>query len=149
MRWTSLGDRMHFACWKHRTWRSALQDDVSSSRVGLSRAIRRAEVTKECIGACTACTRARGVPDNPIDQADPATESPDPLQKASGGTDFNPIGSAQAQTPQAQKQGTSLKMDPSPGEVVVLPDGSTVADPYSATGKRTWLRWQLRGAPPE
>jgi hypothetical protein len=77
----------------------------------------------------------RYVPDNPIDQADPATESPDPLQKASGGTDFNPIGSAQAQTPQAQKQGTSLKMDPSPGEVVVLPDGSTVADPYSATGK--------------
>jgi hypothetical protein len=43
--------------------------------------------------------------------------------------------SAQAQTPQAQQPGTSLKKDPSPGEVVVLPHGSTVADPYSATGK--------------
>jgi hypothetical protein len=78
---------------------------------------------------------ARYVPDNPIDQADPAAEPPNPLQKTSGGTDFNPIGSAQAQTPQAQKPGTSLEIDPAPGEAVVLPDGSTVADPYSATGK--------------
>jgi hypothetical protein len=77
---------------------------------------------------------ARYVPDNPIDQTEPATEPPK-LQKTSGGIDFNPIGSAQAQTPQAQQPGTSLKIDPSPGEVVVLPDGSTVADPYSATGK--------------
>jgi hypothetical protein len=78
---------------------------------------------------------ARYVPGNPINQADPAAEPPSPLQKTSGGTDFNPIGSAQAQTPQAQKPGTSLEIDPSPGEVVVLPDGSTVADPDSATGK--------------
>jgi hypothetical protein len=78
---------------------------------------------------------ARYVPDNPIDQAEPAAEPPNPIQKTSGGTDFSPIGSAQAQTPQAQQPGTSLKIDPSPGEIVVLPDGSTVADPYSATGK--------------
>lgn len=78
---------------------------------------------------------ARYVPANPINQADPAAEPPNPIQGTSGGTDFSPIGSAQAQTPQAPQPETSLKIDPSPGEVVVLPDGSTVADPYSATGK--------------
>jgi hypothetical protein len=76
---------------------------------------------------------ARYIPDNPINQADPAAEPPNPMQKVSGDTDFSPIGSAQAQTPQAQQPGTPLKIDPSPGEVVVLPDGSTVADPDSAT----------------
>ncbi len=78
---------------------------------------------------------ARYVPDDPISQTDLAAEPPNPIQKTSGGTDFSPIGSAQAQTPQAQQPGTSLKIDPSPGEAVVLPDGSTVADPSSATGK--------------
>jgi hypothetical protein len=78
---------------------------------------------------------ARYGPDNPINQADPAAEPPNPLQKTSGGTDFSPIGSAQAQTPQAQKPGTSLETDTSPGEVVVLPDGSTISDPQSSTGK--------------
>jgi hypothetical protein len=78
---------------------------------------------------------ARYVPGNPIKQADPAAEPPNPIEKTSGGTDLSPIGSAQAQTPQAQQPGTSLKIDPSPGEAVVLPNGSTVADPYSATGK--------------
>ena len=78
---------------------------------------------------------ARYVPDNPINQAEPVAEPPNTMQKASGGTDLSPIGSAQAQTPQAQQPGTSLKIDPSPGEAVVLPDGSTVADPSSATGK--------------
>jgi hypothetical protein len=77
----------------------------------------------------------RYVPGDPIDPADPSAGPPIPPQKPSGGTDFNPIGSAQAQTPQAQQPATSLKIDPSPGEVVVLPDGSTVADPYSTTGK--------------
>ena len=78
---------------------------------------------------------ARYVPDDPISQTDLAAEPPNPIQKTSGGTDFSPIGSAQAQTPQVQQPGTSLKIDPSPGEAVVLPDGSTVADPSSATGK--------------
>jgi hypothetical protein len=78
---------------------------------------------------------ARYGPDNPINQADPAAEPPNPVQGTSGGTDFSPIGSAQAQTPQAQKPGTSLETDTSPGEVVVLPDGSTISDPQSSTGK--------------
>jgi hypothetical protein len=78
---------------------------------------------------------ARYVPDNPINQADPAAEPPNPIQKASGGTDMSPIGSAQAQAPQAQQPGTSLKIDPSPGEAVALPDGSTIPDQKSSTGK--------------
>ena len=78
---------------------------------------------------------ARYVPDNPIDPAGPAAQPPDPMQKTSGGTDLSPIGSAQAQTPQAQQPQTSLTMDPSPGEAVMLPDGSAIADPSSATGK--------------
>ena len=78
---------------------------------------------------------ARYVPDNPFDQADPLAEPPNPPQKTSGGTDFNPIGSAQAQTPQAQQPGTSLEIDPSPGEAVVLPDGSTIPDAKSRTGQ--------------
>jgi hypothetical protein len=78
---------------------------------------------------------ARYVPGDPINQADPTAEPPNPIQGTSGGTDFSPIGSAQAQTPQAQKPGTSLKTDPSPGEAVVLPDGSTIADETSSTGK--------------
>jgi hypothetical protein len=41
---------------------------------------------------------ARYVPHNPINQADPAAEPPNPMRKTSGGTDFSPIGSAQAQT---------------------------------------------------
>ncbi|HTG20861.1 MAG TPA: hypothetical protein VK681_12515 [Reyranella sp.] len=102
---------------------------------------------------------ARYVPDNPIDQAGPAAEPPSPLQKTSGGTDFNPIGSAQAQTPQAQQPGTSLEVDPSPGEAVVLPDGLTipsvdspttgqvmspVADltPVAAAGRQAGLRYR-------
>jgi hypothetical protein len=86
-------------------------------------------------GSGGAVNYARYVPDNPISQAEPAAEPSDPVQKTSGGTDFSPIGSAQAQTPQAQKPGTSFEIDPSPGEAVVLPDGSTVADPSTATGK--------------
>jgi hypothetical protein len=78
---------------------------------------------------------ARYVPANPTNQAEPASEPSDPLQKASGGTDFSPIGSAQAQTPQPQQPGTSLKIDPSPGEAVALPDGSTIPDQKSSTGK--------------
>jgi hypothetical protein len=78
---------------------------------------------------------ARYVPDNPINQAEPAAEPPNPIQKTSGGTDLSPIGSAQAQTPQPQQPGTSLEIDPSPGEAVVLPDGSTIADETSSTGK--------------
>jgi hypothetical protein len=78
---------------------------------------------------------ARYVPDNPINQADPAAEPPNPIQKTSGGTDLSPIGSAQAQTPQAQQPGTSLEIDPSPGEAVALPDGSTIPDLKSPTGK--------------
>jgi hypothetical protein len=77
----------------------------------------------------------RYVPDNPVNQSDRATGAPNPIQKTSGGTDLSPIGSAQAQTPPAPQPATSLKIDPSPGEVLVLPDGSTVADPYSSTGK--------------
>lgn len=76
---------------------------------------------------------ARYVPDNPVDQADPAVEPPNPIQKSSGGTDFSPIGSAQAQTPQAQQPGTSLKIDPSPGEAVVLPNGLTIPSVDSPT----------------
>jgi hypothetical protein len=75
------------------------------------------------------------VPDNPINQAGPAAEPPNPIQKTSGGTDFSPIGSAQAQTPQAQQPGTSLKIDPSPGEAVVLPDGLTIPTIDSQTGQ--------------
>ena len=86
-------------------------------------------------GSGGAFNYARYVPDDPINQAEPVAEPPDPLQKTSGGTDFNPIGSAQAQTPQAPRPGSSLKIDPSPGEVVILPNGSTVEDPHSATGK--------------
>src|SRR5882757_7334565 len=78
---------------------------------------------------------ARYVPDNPIDQADPATEPPNPVQGTSGGTDFSPIGSAQAQTPQAQKPGTSLEIDPSPGEAVILPNGLTIPSIDSPTGQ--------------
>ena len=66
---------------------------------------------------------ARYVPDNPINQAEPAAAPPNPIQKTSGGTDFSPIGSAQAQSSQAQQPATPLKTDPSPGEAVVLPDG--------------------------
>ncbi len=76
---------------------------------------------------------ARYVPGNPINQADPAAEPPTPVQKTSGGTDFSPIGSAQAQTPQAQKPGTSLEIDPSPGEAVVLPNGLTITSVDSPT----------------
>jgi|HubBroStandDraft_6_1064221.scaffolds.fasta_scaffold23682_4 hypothetical protein len=78
---------------------------------------------------------ARYVPDSPIDQADPAAEPPTPLQKTSGGMDFNPIGSAQAQTPQAQQPGSSLEIDPSPGEAVVLPNGLTIPSIDSPTGQ--------------
>jgi len=76
---------------------------------------------------------ARYVPDNPINQAEPAAEPPNPIQKTSGGTDFSPIGSAQAQTPQAQQPGTSLEIDPSPGEAVVLPNGLTIPSVDSPT----------------
>jgi hypothetical protein len=82
-----------------------------------------------------AFNHARYVPDAPINQPEPASEPSDPLQKTSGGTDFSPIGSAQAQTPQPQQPGTSLKIDPSPGEAVALPDGSTIPDQKSSTGK--------------
>ena len=83
---------------------------------------------------------ARYVPDNPINQADPAAEPPNPLQKTSGGTDFNPIGSAQAQTPQAQKPGTSLEIDPSPGEAVVLPNGLTLDETLKLAEMFAWGR---------
>ena len=86
-------------------------------------------------GFGSAFNHARYVPDAPINQAEPAAEPSDPLQKTSGGTDFSPIGSAQAQTPQSLRPAPSLKIDPSPGVAVALPNGSTVADPSSATGK--------------
>ncbi len=78
---------------------------------------------------------SRYVPDNPINQADPPAEPPNPVQGTSGGTDFSPIGSPQAQTPQAQKPGTSLEIDPSPGEAVVLPNGLTIPSIDSPTGQ--------------
>jgi hypothetical protein len=78
---------------------------------------------------------ARYVADSPINQADPAAEPPDLVEGTSGGTDFSPIGSAQAQTSQAQQPGTSLKIDPSPGEAVVLPDGLTIPSIESPTGQ--------------
>jgi hypothetical protein len=86
-------------------------------------------------GSGGAFNYARYVPDSPINQADPAAEPPNPIQKASGGTDFSPIGSAQAQTPQSQKPGTSFEIDPSPGEAVVLPDGLTLPTIDSPTGQ--------------
>ena len=86
-------------------------------------------------GSGGAFNHARYVPDDPISKADPAAEPSDPMQKTSGGTDFSPLGSAQAQTPQSQKPATSLKIDPSPGEAVALPDGSTIPDQKSSTGK--------------
>jgi hypothetical protein len=76
---------------------------------------------------------ARYVPENPISQTESAAEPPDPVQKTSGGG-LDVIGSAQAQTPQAQQPGTALKRDRSPGEAVVLPNGSTIPDKTSPTG---------------
>jgi hypothetical protein len=78
---------------------------------------------------------ARYIPGVPIEQPDPMAQPPNPVQKTSGGDDSSSVGSAQAQTPQAQRPGTSLQKDPSPGEAVALPDGSTVPDPKSPTGK--------------
>ncbi len=74
------------------------------------------------------------VPENPINQTDPSAESPNPVQKTSGGV-LDLIGSARAQTPQAQQPGSSLQRDPSPGEPVVLPDGSSIPDKTSPTRK--------------
>jgi len=77
---------------------------------------------------------ARYVPENPINQTDPSAEPSNPVQKTSGGV-LDVIGSAQAQTPQAQQPGSSLQRDPSPGEPVVLPDGLTISSINSPTGQ--------------
>jgi RHS repeat-associated protein len=64
---------------------------------------------------------------DPTNRADPAP--PSPVQYTSG-DGLSLIPSAQAQTPQPQ-----LQKDTSPGEVVVLPNGSTIPDPDSPSGE--------------
>jgi len=61
----------------------------------------------------------------PTNRADPAGISPSPVQYTSG-DGLGLLPSAQAQTRQQQ-----LQKDTSPGEVVVLPNGSTIPDPDS------------------
>lgn len=67
---------------------------------------------------------------DPLNRADAAGTTPNPVQNTSGDDGFQLIRSAQAQTPQVQ-----TAKDTSPGEVVVLPDGSTIPHPESPTGK--------------
>jgi hypothetical protein len=43
------------------------------------------------LGSGGAFNFVRYVPDNPINQAEPAAEPPNPIQKTSGGTDLSPI----------------------------------------------------------
>jgi RHS repeat-associated protein len=71
---------------------------------------------------------------DPTNRADPTGIAPSPVQNTSGGGS-GLIPSAQAQTPQPQPQKEQLQKDTSPGEVVVLPNGSTIPDPDSPSGE--------------
>ncbi len=66
---------------------------------------------------------------DPTNRADPAGFSPGPVQYTSG-DGLGLLPSAHAQTPQPR-----LQKDTSPGEVVVLPNGSTIPDPDSPSGE--------------
>lgn len=61
---------------------------------------------------------------------DSTSRKSDAAQNASGDDGLQLVRLAQAQVPQVQTQ-----KDASPGEVVTLPDGSTIAHPESPTGK--------------
>ena len=61
---------------------------------------------------------------------DPAGTTPDASQNTPSDDGFQLARSAQAQAPHPP-----TPKDTSPGEVVVLPDGSTIPDPKSSTGK--------------
>ena len=63
-------------------------------------------------------------------RTDPAGIPPDARQNTPSDDDFQLARSAQAQAPQSPTPTDIL-----PGEVVVLPDGSTIPDPRSSTGK--------------
>jgi hypothetical protein len=75
-------------------------------------------------------TPARYDASDPPNRPDPSVIPPDASQNTSSDDDFQLARSAQAQAPQPQ-----TPTDTSPGEVVVLPDGSTIPDPKSSTGK--------------
>ena len=75
-------------------------------------------------------TLARYGASDPLNRADPAGAMPNAAQSTSGDDGFQLARSAQAQAPQSP-----MPKDTSPGEVVVLQDGSTIPDPKSSTGK--------------
>jgi hypothetical protein len=72
---------------------------------------------------------------DPLNQGYPSAQALDPGQRTSGGDDSDPIGSAQAQIPQGQRPQAPMRMNPSPGEAVVLPNGLTIPSIDSETGQ--------------
>jgi hypothetical protein len=93
------------------------------------------QVADQATPDTTALAKSQPGPDEPVNQADSSVDTLDPVQRTSGSDNFSLIGSARAQIPQGSERKPGVRIDPSPGTPVILPNGSTLPSTDSSTGQ--------------